>query len=54
MLLFAHMYMYASICVCIYPPRCVDSKKVWYEWCLTAPLSSPIQNCNGDTYFIGL
>jgi len=30
------------------------SAKVWYEWCLTAPSTSPIHNPNGRSYWIGL
>ncbi|WJX16365.1 Protein arginine N-methyltransferase 5 [Trifolium repens] len=26
--------------------RCCDSTKVWYEWGVTSPKSSPISNCN--------
>jgi protein arginine N-methyltransferase 5 len=34
--------------------RCVNSKKVWYEWCLTSPRISAIHNVNGKHYSIGL
>jgi type II protein arginine methyltransferase len=34
--------------------RCVDNHRVWYEWCLSAPIVSPIQNPNGRSYWIGL
>jgi len=34
--------------------RCADGRRVWYEWCLTSPITTPIQNPNGRTYSIGL
>ncbi|XP_004498609.1 protein arginine N-methyltransferase 1.5-like isoform X4 [Cicer arietinum] len=34
--------------------RCVDSRKVWYEWCVTSPSSSPIHNCNGRSCWMDL
>lgn len=34
--------------------RCVDDRKVWYEWCLASPVCTPIQNSNGRSYWIGL
>ena len=34
--------------------RCVSSKQVWYEWCVTSPSNSVIHNPNGRTYWIGL
>jgi protein arginine N-methyltransferase 5 len=34
--------------------RKTDGKKVWYEWCTTKPLVSPIHNAGGKSYFIGL
>jgi protein arginine N-methyltransferase 5 len=34
--------------------RCVSTEKVWYEWCLTSPVSTPIQNPNGVAYWVGL
>ncbi|XP_018007880.1 protein arginine N-methyltransferase 5 [Hyalella azteca] len=34
--------------------RCVTSKNVWYEWCVTDPVSSAIHNPNGRAYTIGL
>ena len=34
--------------------RCVDSTKVWYEWCILSPMQTPIQNANGSSYWIGL
>ncbi|EZA48205.1 hypothetical protein DMN91_012321 [Ooceraea biroi] len=33
--------------------RC-DSKKVWYEWCLSKPIPVPIHNLTGRSYTIGL
>lgn len=29
-------------------------KQVWYEWCVTSPSTSPIHNCNGRSYWVGL
>ncbi|PIA44062.1 hypothetical protein AQUCO_01800245v1 [Aquilegia coerulea] len=34
--------------------RCCGSTKVWYEWCVTSPYPSPIHNCNGRSYWVGL
>lgn len=34
--------------------RCVDDRKVWYEWCLSSPVCTAIQNPNGRSYWIGL
>ena len=34
--------------------RCVDERKVWYEWCLLSPIQTPIQNTSGSNYWIGL
>ncbi|KAG6518018.1 hypothetical protein ZIOFF_021419 [Zingiber officinale] len=28
--------------------------KVWYEWCVTSPSTSPIHNSNGRSYWVGL
>jgi len=40
------------ITVCIW--RCVTAHKVWYEWCLTSPICTPIQNSSGHASFVGL
>ncbi|PHT95895.1 Protein arginine N-methyltransferase 5 [Capsicum annuum] len=34
--------------------RCCGTSKVWYEWGVTSPSSSPIHNCNGRSYWVGL
>ncbi|XP_010247166.1 PREDICTED: protein arginine N-methyltransferase 1.5 [Nelumbo nucifera] len=34
--------------------RCCGSSKVWYEWCITSPCQSPINNSNGRSYWVGL
>merc|ERR1712039_1074016 len=34
--------------------RRVDYTKVWYEWCLSEPMPSPLQNPGGRSYSIGL
>jgi protein arginine N-methyltransferase 5 len=34
--------------------RNCSKKKVWYEWCVTAPEVSAIHNPNGRSYWIGL
>ncbi|XVF48118.1 hypothetical protein PTKIN_Ptkin03bG0165400 [Pterospermum kingtungense] len=34
--------------------RCCGSTKVWYEWSVTSPWSSPIHNSNGRSYWVGL
>ncbi|KAI4337395.1 hypothetical protein L6164_015819 [Bauhinia variegata] len=34
--------------------RCCASTKVWYEWCVSSPSSSPIHNSNGRSYWVGL
>lgn len=33
--------------------RNITQQKVWYEWCITAPMPTPIQNPNGRSYWIG-
>ena len=34
--------------------RHVSARRVWYEWALTQPVTSPIHNANGRSYHIGL
>ncbi|CAI9115602.1 OLC1v1016543C1 [Oldenlandia corymbosa var. corymbosa] len=34
--------------------RCCGSTKVWYEWCVASPTSSPVHNTNGRSYWVGL
>ncbi|XP_015782762.1 protein arginine N-methyltransferase 5 isoform X2 [Tetranychus urticae] len=34
--------------------RNVSKSKVWYEWCISEPEPTPIQNPSGRSYFIGL
>eukprot|EP01111_Echinosteliopsis_oligospora_P016075 TRINITY_DN6562_c0_g1_i1.p1 TRINITY_DN6562_c0_g1~~TRINITY_DN6562_c0_g1_i1.p1 ORF type:complete len:633 (+),score=164.75 TRINITY_DN6562_c0_g1_i1:120-2018(+) len=34
--------------------RNLNTKKVWYEWCISSPDVSPIHNPNGRSYWIGL
>ncbi|KAL1300919.1 hypothetical protein HN51_045546 [Arachis hypogaea] len=34
--------------------RCCGPTKVWYEWSVTSPTSSPIHNTNGRSYWVGL
>ncbi|XP_027356887.1 protein arginine N-methyltransferase 1.5-like [Abrus precatorius] len=34
--------------------RCCGPTKVWYEWSVTSPSSSPIHNINGRSYWVGL
>src|SRR5690606_14926944 len=34
--------------------RRVDSKRVWYEWCVTEPVATPIHNPHGRSSWIGL
>ncbi|XP_048436353.1 protein arginine N-methyltransferase 1.5 isoform X3 [Pyrus x bretschneideri] len=34
--------------------RCCSPTKVWYEWCVASPSSSPIHNGNGRSYWVGL
>jgi protein arginine N-methyltransferase 5 len=34
--------------------RNCTKQKVWYEWCITAPQTSPIHNPNGRSHWIGL
>eukprot|EP00922_Rhytidocystis_sp_ex-Travisia-forbesii_P064360 GHVS01095652.1.p1 GENE.GHVS01095652.1~~GHVS01095652.1.p1 ORF type:complete len:750 (-),score=75.08 GHVS01095652.1:1007-3163(-) len=30
-----------------------DAHKVWYEWCVSEPVPTYVQNCFGKSYFIG-
>lgn len=34
--------------------RCIGATKVWYEWSVTSPSVSPIHNCGGRSYWVGL
>ncbi|CAN6540197.1 unnamed protein product [Malus baccata var. baccata] len=34
--------------------RCCHPTKVWYEWCVASPSSSPVHNSNGRSYWVGL
>eukprot|EP01134_Creolimax_fragrantissima_P003505 CFRG3505T1 len=34
--------------------RCIDHTRVWYEWAVSSPVSTPIQNVGARTYHIGL
>jgi protein arginine N-methyltransferase 5 len=34
--------------------RCATQHKVWYEWAMTTPQRTVIQNVNGRSYFVGL
>ena len=34
--------------------RCVSDRKVWYEWNVSSPVVTKIQNSNGSAYWIGL
>ncbi|KMT17602.1 hypothetical protein BVRB_2g035540 [Beta vulgaris subsp. vulgaris] len=34
--------------------RCSASTKVWYEWCVASPSSTPIHNSKGRSYWVGL
>ncbi|KAM5178042.1 protein arginine N-methyltransferase 5 [Callospermophilus lateralis] len=40
--------------ICVRFWRCSNSKKVWYEWAVTAPVCSAIHNPTGRSYTIGL
>ncbi|KAK8940963.1 Protein arginine N-methyltransferase 5 [Platanthera zijinensis] len=34
--------------------RCCAPAKVWYEWCVTSPITTPVHNVNGRSYWVGL
>lgn len=34
--------------------RCCAPTKVWYEWCVTSPTTTPMHNANGRSYWVGL
>lgn len=34
--------------------RCVDARKVYYSWGITAPVINEIQNSTGEAYHIGI
>ncbi|GAB4837642.1 Protein arginine N-methyltransferase 5 [Ancistrocladus abbreviatus] len=34
--------------------RCCGPTRVWYEWCVTSPSTSPIHNSNGRSYSLSL
>lgn len=48
------MYVKKSSLIRLHFWRCVNSKKVWYEWCVSSPSPSVIHNSNGKSYWIGL
>ena len=33
--------------------RCVSDRQVWYEWCVSDPVYTAVQNTNGKSYWIG-
>lgn len=41
-----------AVTVCVW--RCVGEDKVWYEWCLSQPTSTVVQNSNGASYSVKL
>lgn len=56
--LFALHFLYYYISKCVHIAyscnRCVSPQKVWYEWGLTSPVITPVQNPNGQSYWVGL
>ena len=48
------MYLPANSEVVLHLSRCVDEKKVWYEWSVSEPSAGPINNTNGRSFSIGL
>ena len=34
--------------------RQTSTRRVWYEWAITQPVTSPVHNPNGRSYHIGL
>lgn len=34
--------------------RCIAPYKVWYEWAITHPSTTPIHNPTGRSYYVGL
>lgn len=48
------VYARAGDCIEVRMWRCVSAAKVWYEWCLTQPCITPIQNPTGRSYYVGL
>ena len=33
--------------------RCTNERQVWYEWGLSSPVCTRVQNSNGKSYWIG-
>eukprot|EP01018_Ginkgo_biloba_P031681 Gb_23660 [translate_table: standard] len=48
------IYMPAGSVLEVHFWRCAGATKVWYEWSVTAPSVSPIHNCGGRSYWVGL
>ena len=42
----------STVEICLW--RKVNRTKVWYEWCVTKPTITPIQNPGGRSYWLGL
>ena len=42
----------STVEICLW--RKVNQTKVWYEWCVTKPTITPIQNPGGRSYWLGL
>ena len=42
----------STVEICVW--RKVSRTKVWYEWCVTKPTVTPIQNPGGRSYWLGL
>lgn len=41
-----------EVALCIW--RIVRADRMWYEWCLTLPTTTAIQNSNGNTFNVRL
>lgn len=48
------MYVKEGEEICLSMWRVCTDSKVWYEWCVTAPTTNNVHNCNGRSHWIGL
>ena len=48
------IFLPSSSCLELCLWRKVTQSSVWYEWCVTSPVVSPIHNPNGRSYSLGL
>jgi len=48
------VYVPAGASLEVHMWRCCGSHKVWYEWAVTSPATTPIHNVTGRSYYVGM